>query len=101
MSESDVDGNLKLDEQRNTIRYEEMAKNVKLVSYQKRDNVTNLAKFDKVPVGQPIPDLVLVEVVAPATIETVKAAQQALGKSFIFFNPAFVAGKESKVAGFR
>lgn len=99
--EAEVDGTLSLKEQRDAIRFAERKDNLKLVSYEKRTAVANHATLEKVPPGQAIPELVLVEVTENTPIGSVVAAQLTQGKHLIFYGPLFVSGREAKVAGLR
>ena len=100
--EATVDGNLPLEEQRRSISGTEQAGPYLLVNLAKGDpKPQNNVSFVDAPLGQPIPDLVLIEVKPTDSIDVVSAGQKAQGKKLICCNAAFVGGKETKVAAFR
>jgi hypothetical protein len=59
----------------------------------------NNVSFVDAPLGQAIPNLVLVEVKPTDSLEGIKSSQ--IGKKLICCNEAFVGGRETKVAAFR
>jgi hypothetical protein len=98
--EATVDGGLSLDEQRLSISGTEQAGPYFLVNLTKGDpSPQNNVSFVDAPLGQAIPNLVLVEVKPTDSIDGIKSSQK--GKKFIFCNVAFVGSRETKVAAFR
>ena len=100
--DSKLDGGLSLEEQRLSLSATEQAGPYLLVSLSKGDpKPTNLASFAGVPLGQDIPDLVLIEVKPNDSLDKIIADQATKGKGFLFCSPVYVAGTDSKVAAFR
>ncbi|MCK9201136.1 MAG: hypothetical protein M0P59_10100 [Gallionella sp.] len=96
-----VDGNTTLTSQQSTINYAEKANNSQLVSYTKGTAPINIAMFQDMPLGQDITPLILTEVPADTSIDTLVEAQLKAGKHLVFQNEIFVNGAETIVAGFR
>ena len=100
--EATVDGSLSLEQQRRSISGTEQAGPYFLVNLAKGDpKPQNNVSFADAPLGQTIPDLVLIEVKSTDSIDVVSSGQAAQGKRLICCNAAFVDGKETKVAAFR
>lgn len=106
MAQFPIDGDTTLAEQRNTLRFIELAGVFnKLLSYLSSPNEgapgqkVNLASFEEV--GHKPKDLVLVEVKPPATAVSIIADQLAAGRQIVFHERVFVSGAETEVLGFR
>lgn len=96
-----VDGSMSLEDQRRSLHLQEVTKPCLLSSLEKGDPTQNTATFNEIPLGQNVPDLFLVEIVPPATLESVKNDQPAKGHQIIFNSTIYVGGREANVAGFR
>ena len=100
--ESKLDGGQSLERQRISLSATEQAGPYHLTSLMKGDpRPTNYASFADFPSGQPIPELILIEVKPGDSLDKAKADKLAKGKTFVCCFRAYVGGAESKVAIFR
>ena len=96
-----VDGSMSLDDQQKSLHFQELTKPCLLTSLEKGDPTQNTATFNEIPLGQNVPELFLVAIVSPATLQSVKNDQQTKGRKIIFNSSVYVGGQEASVAGFR
>lgn len=107
MEKYPIDGNSSLVDQRNTLRFIELAGPAKLLTYTKGSTPAgsnakvNLATFENIGLGKAIPDLVLMEVAGGQNAVAVISGQLAQGKTVVFHERIFVGGVEKEVVGFR
>jgi len=101
MATYDTNGALSLEEQRRSIRAEELRGPSKLVSLAKGNQKPfNRATFEDVPFDEEVPDLILIEV-SDDQLGVERARQEAMSKSMLFFAIIYVEGVEKSVAAFR
>jgi len=96
-----VDGNMSLNDQRQTLHLQEVTKPCLLASLEKGQQLQNTATFNDLPLGQSVPDLILLEIIPPATLQSVQKDQQGAGRQLVFNSTVFVSGQDANVAGFR
>jgi hypothetical protein len=97
----ECDGSKTLLEQQTAINYAEQTNNVQLVCYRKSAALRNAASVKRVPDGQTILPLLLIELPASTSVGSEVAAQLAAGRHLVFYTMVYVKGVETKVAGFR
>jgi len=107
MEKFPIDGTTSLTDQQNTLRFLELAGPFKLLTYTKQadpanpDAKPNSATFDKLPLGAPVPQLILIAVEAGQNAADIIATQLAAGKRIVFHETVFVSGNDAEVIGFR
>jgi len=107
MEKFPVDGSTSLEDQRNTLRFIELAGPGKLLTYTKKPSPAgstekvNLATFENVGLDVDVPDLLLVEVPATGNAASIIADRLSQGKNVVFHERVFVKGTEKEVLGFR
>lgn len=106
MEQFPVDGSTTLAQQRDTLRFIELAGFFnKLLTYVSSSNTgeagekVNLASFERTQ--QKPPDLILVEVGDGQNAVSIIADQLANGKQVVFHEKVFVSGVKKEVLGFR
>jgi hypothetical protein len=100
--ESTVDGSLVLKNQENILNAAQQAGPYLLKTYVKGSPApTNFASFVDAPLGQDVPNLVLIEIKSSDNVDDIIKQQKALGRALVCNLPAYVSGRESQVATFR
>lgn len=101
MEKRKIDGSKSLDEQKLAINFAEHAGPYRLVNFVKDNKPTNIATFEDVPLGESIPDLIIIEVQQGENISQIVSTQLAVGKNLVFDSKIYISGNESRVVCFR
>ena len=97
-----INGSLSLEEQRLQLSAAEQAGPCLLKNYaQGTPAPYNFPSFVDVPLGQPIPDLILVQLPAQTVLAATVEAQKAAGRTLVCCNQVYVNRTPSWVAVFR
>jgi hypothetical protein len=97
----EFDGSKTLLEQQTAINYFEQTENLQIICYQKGMPPLNSAWVKRMPKGQTILPLLLLELPSSTSVGAVVAEQLASGRHLVFYSAVHVKGVETKVAGFR
>ncbi len=97
-----VNGSLSLEEQRLQLSAAEQAGPCLLKNYARGDpSPNNFASFGDAPLGQSIPDLILVQLPGQTALAATVEAQKTAGRTLVCCNQVYVNSTPSWVAVFR